>query len=390
MLKVKEGDQRALIETAVSDHCKEYIRLFPIPLDDNSELQREVRQSGIGSYNGTDRNIHAYWADRKLDGEAMAAPRYRIPAFQHDRYVATIGALFLARSGGPEGSAENGPPGLKQNEIVFSFDGDRLGNHDKITEPWMKRGPPEEEEGQKKKRKVAYCSDEERVKFTRVVVSKDEESMRASKVLTRSLMGLEGQNETMLVGKLSSTILPEGSGLTMEGSNRGQSIQDVPVVPDQEVWLDTWKSKKKMYGSFRVNTDKQDADEPKTTAIRKDSDIELCFFPVMSNSFCHEVLHRFYISSISDLYIGAGMLAYLSAQQRVFYFGLAMTPYHAQVVERRVKMLLVKDMYQIGSSLYDKSVHAALKGVLEDDDKVFFEKPTSAVAEKAPRSSPIS
>ena len=85
--------------------------------------------------------------------------------------------------------------------------------------------------------------------------------------------------------------------------------------------------------------------------------------------YYEEVLFRLFVQNVIDVRVGPGLLCLAAMLLRICYIGLCMTPRHAQIIERRTKILLAHYMRlsTSGYNLFNNQVARAFKEV-EDDE----------------------
>ena len=193
------------------------------------ELKRELQAIVLAMNAASSTGTILFNDDRKLDGEALNNPKYRVAAFQQDRHTSVVNCLRDARW---RYFQMEGAAALQHGELVACLDGGKLGCHLGLTDPW--RTPvvaaddaeADAKTNLEKEKKLTMSehlddSGKAHVRFSKIQLVKDEDSIRETK--TARNMASVNQNEVLLLGRLSSTTVPERPGQELKGYEQGDS-----------------------------------------------------------------------------------------------------------------------------------------------------------------------
>jgi hypothetical protein len=372
------AEERKVVEREVNQHFREYVSLMA-PQESQEELRRQLANTPMAMIQGSTMKNVGIFSDRKLDCESLHRPQWRAGAMQVDKYTTSAKIIIQARAES-QGATEGEQVTIGEHDLVFIFDGGKNHQHRQMEQPWripINTVEAEDEEGSEskaKRRKSAKPASPVKddvlaaplVQCTPITLVKNYDSCKAARTLVRGLACLQEQTESMLLIRMATMSLPERLCQEASGGNKGCAITDITSVQPQGIWQDTFEHKKVIYGTSRVATDKHDADEDSLKAVRKDTDIEPVFFRTVHPSLYRDLIHLYCLFMILDMNAGAGDLAMVCAAKGVLYHGICLSERHAQLIERRTKIWLARELGRPGGHIFNQKVGEAWLTVQHD------------------------
>ena len=162
-----------------------------------------------------------------------------------------------------------------------------------------------------------------------------------------------------------------------------------PVVMPElaNCWRETFKDKKKIFGSARIAVGGKGPDDPVDVvkAKREDSTLEPVFFHSNGEQLHEELLHSIAVnfnsvSGIVDFTPGDGNLAHLAVVHKMPYLGFCFTEQHADGLQKHLTRLVWADMQKEDSPLYQSGLVGILEGLAEDGEEQEEEQEGAASA----------
>ena len=151
-----------------------------------------------------------------------------------------------------------------------------------------------------------------------------------------------------------------------------------PVVMPElaNCWRETFKDKKKIFGSARIAVGGKGPDDTVDVvkAKREDSTLEPVFFHSNGEQLHEELLHSIAmnfnsVSGIVDFTPGDGNLAHLAVVHKMPYLGFCFTEQHADGLQKHLTRLVWADMQKEDSPLYQSGLVGILEGLAEDGEE---------------------
>ena len=170
--------------------------------------------------------------------------------------------------------------------------------------------------------------------------------------------------------------MPNRARLKYPGTTAGDMIGPVVMPELANCWRETFKDKKKIFGSARIAVGGKGPDDPVDVvkAKREDSTLEPVFFHSNGEQLHEELLHSIAVnfnsvSGIVDFTPGDGNLAHLAVVHKMPYLGFCFTEQHADGLQKHLTRLVWADMQKEDSPLYQSGLVGILEGLAEDGEE---------------------
>ena len=226
---------------------------------------------------------------------------------------------------------------IQHGDAIIVLDGGRHGNEAKIKQPLQVLSEDS--------KKIGFTAFEHRV----VSVITSEASVRARRRAIRTAKSLKQIEHMHELTRDSSTIpcrrrkVYDAHGAT----NQSEYLGPVTLLPYEEVWNETFKLKKEIYGANRVAVVGRTPDHIKGEVIleRVDSKPEPVFYKSMPVAFYIELIHSNCLVGMIQPWAGDGAAAIACLLMGIRYVGFCFTEKHIELLyahlEHEVEKLLL-------------------------------------------------
>jgi hypothetical protein len=185
----------------------------------------------------------------------------------------------------------------------------------------------------------------------------EEESVKVKKERVRGVGSMHCVEWMHLVQGPQATKVKAKARLHFPGTTASDTLVGVSWPDPDTLWKTTFKKKKEIFGDARVavggkdgessdesegEADTIDEQKKKIAKKRGEDDLEPVFYHAPSLQLMEEVLHlaagdghpKHRIRCVIDFTVGEGTMAVATMKHNIPYFGLCLTPAHAEAIEK--------------------------------------------------------
>ena len=356
--KTKTLDSDVDWKGKASKAVREIVRIVPWP-DTCKGIQEEVQNNPGAMDSGDATGVFLLFVDVKQRGESVTAPRTRCCPLQCKPYEMQMAAILSARN---KSGDEKSKPLLNAAELAVILDGGKDGNKRNLLKPFKPASADDDDEDGEDDDEVGGFS------VRTVAVHKSEASLRKHRN-ARTIASIP-QNERQYNISMSAMSLPEREwGIEgLPGTNKGTNLGPLHQTSPENEWKATVKQKRLIYG--KKNRIEVGGQTEGGVVRRVDADIEAVFLKSMPRMYFQALLKGYFVKRVLDCNVGNGAFAEACVEERIGYFGFALTEVHANKLMERLTLYMLHLMCTPKSRHYNvKCAEAFDKKTTDDPDE---------------------